>query len=107
MIANTDPLTTTAPIDTERDRRVRRREIAGAFVLFVLASLLIFRLILGTASRGPSALLAISLFFVLRALSYLGLSVQAFQTGLRRVICSPGASVLVAPGVLFFGALAY
>jgi len=107
MTEKTVPITTTPTIDTEDDRRVRRREIAGASVLFVMACILILRLTLGTVPRAPSDLLAVSLFVVFLALSYLGLSVQAFRAGLRRLIRSAAASVLVAPGVLLFGALVY
>jgi hypothetical protein len=98
--------TATSTVDTQRDRRVRRREIAGAGALFVLTCI-IFRFALGAVPRAPSDLLTVWLFFMFLALSYLGLSVQAFQVRLRRVIRSPAASVLVAPGVLLVSALAY
>jgi CAAX protease family protein len=107
MTGKMTPVTTTLTFDTEGDRRVRRREIAGALLLFVLACILIFTLTLSAVPRGPSAVLVVSVFFALLALSYLGLSVQAFRMRLRRVIRSPAASVVVAPGGLLSGALVY
>ena len=76
-------------------------------MLFVLAFIQMLRFTAGTASRSFSHRSSALLFFILLALSYLGLSVHAARVWLRSAISRFAAAALVGPVALLAAALAY